>query len=162
MPLTNQVYGLQPYGFPHSDISGSLPVCGSPELFAAYHVFLRLRKPRHPPFALLIFLALCESYFTRFAYFEIVVRLSLRKNSYSLQTNLISIFSFFKPLNLSQYFQRTAAASQLRPLYNTKDIMESTRRIKFLVTRNPERRQVPAPKRRCSSHTFRYGYLVTT
>ena len=66
------VYGLQPYGFPHSDISGSLPVCGSPELFAAYHVFPRLRKPRHPPFALLIFLALVNS-FTRFAYSEIAV-----------------------------------------------------------------------------------------
>ena len=37
-----RVYGLQPYRFPDSDISGSLPVCKSPELFAAYHVFLRL------------------------------------------------------------------------------------------------------------------------
>ena len=40
-------------GFPHSDISGSLVVCTSPELFAAYHVFLRLPVPRHPPCALL-------------------------------------------------------------------------------------------------------------
>ena len=39
-------------GFPHSDIHGSLPVCGSPWLFAAYHVFLRLSVPRHPPCAL--------------------------------------------------------------------------------------------------------------
>ena len=50
------VTGLQPAGFPHSDISGSVPVCRSPELFAAYHVLPRLRKPRHPPFALLLFL----------------------------------------------------------------------------------------------------------
>ena len=50
------VTGLQPAGLPHSDISGSVPVCGSPELFAAYHVLLRLRKPRHPPFALVLFL----------------------------------------------------------------------------------------------------------
>ena len=28
------------------------PVCGSPWLFAAYHVFLRLSVPRHPPCAL--------------------------------------------------------------------------------------------------------------
>ena len=48
--------GLQPDGLPHSDISGSIPVCRSPELFAAYHVLLRLRKPRHPPFALVLFL----------------------------------------------------------------------------------------------------------
>ncbi len=50
------VTGLQPAGFPHSDISGSIPVCRSPELFAAYHVLHRLRKPRHPPFALVLFL----------------------------------------------------------------------------------------------------------
>ena len=52
------VPGLQPGGFPHSDISGSIPVCRSPELFAAYHVLLHFRKPRHPPFALLLFLVL--------------------------------------------------------------------------------------------------------
>ena len=52
------VPGLQPGGFPHSDISGSIPVCKYPELFAAYHVLRRLQKPRHPPFALLLFLVL--------------------------------------------------------------------------------------------------------
>ena len=40
--LNNKVTGLQPAGLPHSDISGSIPVCRSPELFAAYHVFRRL------------------------------------------------------------------------------------------------------------------------
>ena len=39
-------------GFPHSDISGSLDMCSSPKLFAAYHVFHRLSVPRHPPCAL--------------------------------------------------------------------------------------------------------------
>ena len=39
-------------GFPHSDICGSQPVCGSPQLFAAYCVFHRLLVPRHPPCAL--------------------------------------------------------------------------------------------------------------
>ena len=39
-------------GFPHSDTCGSLGVCPSPQLFAAYHVFLRLLVPRHPPCAL--------------------------------------------------------------------------------------------------------------
>ena len=38
--------------FPHSDISGSLDICSSPKLFAAYHVFHRLLVPRHPPYAL--------------------------------------------------------------------------------------------------------------
>ena len=40
-------------GFPHSDICGSLDICSSPQLFAAYHVFRRLLVPRHPPCALL-------------------------------------------------------------------------------------------------------------
>ena len=39
-------------GFPHSDISGSLDMCSSPKLFAAYHVFHRLPVPRHSPCAL--------------------------------------------------------------------------------------------------------------
>ena len=44
--------GVFPAGFPHSDISGSLLICSSPKLFAAYHVFHRLLVPRHPPCAL--------------------------------------------------------------------------------------------------------------
>ena len=38
---------------PHSDICGSMNICFSPQLFAAYHVFHRLLVPRHPPCALL-------------------------------------------------------------------------------------------------------------
>ena len=44
--------GVCPGGFPHSEISGSLDICSSPKLFAAYHVFHRLLVPRHPPCAL--------------------------------------------------------------------------------------------------------------
>ena len=40
-------------GFPHSDICGLSLMCSSPQLFAAYHVFLRLLVPRHPPCALI-------------------------------------------------------------------------------------------------------------
>ena len=40
-------------GFPHSEIHGSRDICSSPWLFAAYHVFLRLSVPRHPPCALI-------------------------------------------------------------------------------------------------------------
>ena len=39
--------------FPHSEISGSMDICSSPKLFAAYHVFHRLLVPRHPPCALI-------------------------------------------------------------------------------------------------------------
>ena len=44
--------GINRGGFPHSEISGSTPVCGSPKLIAACHVLHRLLAPRHPPYAL--------------------------------------------------------------------------------------------------------------
>ncbi len=44
--------GIDRGGFPHSEISGSTPVCGSPKLIAACHVLHRLLAPRHPPYAL--------------------------------------------------------------------------------------------------------------
>ena len=47
-----RIHGVCPCGFPHSEIRGSLDICSSPRLFAAYHVFLRLSVPRHPPCAL--------------------------------------------------------------------------------------------------------------
>ena len=46
------VRGFCPRGFPHSEISGSMPACGSPRLIAACHVLHRLLLPRHPPCAL--------------------------------------------------------------------------------------------------------------
>ena len=44
--------GINLSGLPHSEILGSKPVCGSPKLFAAYHVLHRLLAPRHSPYAL--------------------------------------------------------------------------------------------------------------
>ena len=44
--------GVCPAGFPHSEIIGSMNICFSPMLIAAYHVFRRLLVPRHPPCAL--------------------------------------------------------------------------------------------------------------
>ena len=38
--------------FPHSDICGLMDICSYPQLFAAYHVLLRLLVPRHSPYAL--------------------------------------------------------------------------------------------------------------
>ena len=52
LPVQCTVTELSSAGFPHSDICGSLLMCSSPQLFAAYHVFLRLLVPRHPPCAL--------------------------------------------------------------------------------------------------------------
>ena len=55
-PPPKRVTGLQPAGLPHSEIFGSIVICTSPKLIAAYHVLLRLREPRHPPCALTYFL----------------------------------------------------------------------------------------------------------
>ena len=49
--LTRDV-GIAPDGLPHSDIRVSKGICPSSRLFAACHVLLRLREPRHPPCAL--------------------------------------------------------------------------------------------------------------
>ena len=43
---------VTPFGFPHSDIPGSLITSISPRLFAGSHVLLLLLVPRHPPHAL--------------------------------------------------------------------------------------------------------------
>lgn len=44
--------GINLDGFPHSEISGSMTVCVSPKLIAAYRVLHRFPEPRHPPCAL--------------------------------------------------------------------------------------------------------------
>ena len=41
-------------GLPHSDIRASTGICPYTRLFAACHVLLRLREPRHPSCALLL------------------------------------------------------------------------------------------------------------
>ena len=58
-PLPSRTYvfstgysGINQSGFPHSEIPGSKPACGSPRLIAACHVLHRLLAPRHPPYAL--------------------------------------------------------------------------------------------------------------
>ena len=49
---------MTPTGFAHSEIHGSKGKCPSPWLIAAYHVLHRLPVPRHPPYALKIFIFL--------------------------------------------------------------------------------------------------------
>ena len=54
----NWVIHLQCTGLPHSEIFGSIDVCSSPKLIAAYHVLPRLQEPRHPPYALILLIVL--------------------------------------------------------------------------------------------------------
>ena len=46
------VWRVYLHGFPHSEIPGSKPACGSPRLIAAGRVLHRRLLPRHPPCAL--------------------------------------------------------------------------------------------------------------
>ena len=60
-----RVLGLLPSGLSHSEILGSILVCKSPRLIAAYHVFLRLQEPRHSPYALIYFLTTSHTAYSR-------------------------------------------------------------------------------------------------
>ena len=73
---------LQHARLPHSEITGSIPVCSSPVLIAAYHVLHRLQKPRHPPFALVTF--------SLFVFFEWITR-----------TLCLHLFSFTRCLEIA-------------------------------------------------------------
>ena len=80
-------------GFPHSDTPGSLDICSSPRLFAAYHVLLRLLVPRHPPYALfcMTFLACIALHAPVFC-----LSLSLRQLSRCLDVSLSLLYAVFK------------------------------------------------------------------
>ena len=56
-------------GFPHSEIHGSMDICSLPWLIAAYHVFLRLLVPRHPPCALFCLTSSMHSVASLFVHF---------------------------------------------------------------------------------------------
>ena len=88
------VTGLQPAGLPHSDTHGSSHACRSPCIFAACRVLLRLRKPRHPPSALVTS--------------TLVFRHSGSSPSLPVKSSLLRkdfLASFSLPRYLSQYCQ---------------------------------------------------------
>ena len=106
-PAYAHLYGvidLPSIGLPHSEIRGSMDICSSPWLIAAYHVLLRLQEPRHPPCALLYFLGLdttgiatfVSRRFLRTLFLEIVLYSFLQyvKDLYFVENN------GFEPLTL--------------------------------------------------------------
>ena len=46
------LHGSSPWGFPHSEICGSMLIYSSPQLIAVNRVLHRLLMPRHSPYAL--------------------------------------------------------------------------------------------------------------
>ena len=138
------VTGLQPAGLPHSDTRGSSHACRSPRIFAACRVLHRFRKPRHPPSAISNFF--CESNDFRLAF----VKLYLKKRP-------ISYASCFNLVRFSLIIVNELPPSRARAPY-----MSKTEETIYKYQIKSESGCRSAPKRRCSSHTFRYGYLVTT
>ena len=63
---------------------------------------------------------------------------------------------FFARLPLFSLFQKTDAAYK-KTGYKIRLLKKQEPKMKSL-----QRSQDPSPERRCSSRTFRYGYLVTT
>ena len=97
-----RVLYLQYSGLPHSDICGSHRVCQSPQLFAAYHVLLRLWEPQASPirpyFAYCTFMRrintaqLCFLYFSTFW-----IYLNMSMNLWRIATdNHISSFAWWR------------------------------------------------------------------
>ena len=80
-------------------------ICTSPQLFAAYHVFLRLLKPRHPPSALIYFLLyLCNIFFlTVFTLYIITI---------------LFVFIITSTVGLFIVNCQSLIDNQQRPLYN--------------------------------------------
>ena len=107
------VTGLQPVGFPHSEISGSIPVCKSPELIAAYHVLLRFRKPRHPPFALVLFLVLVNHMRLLTSHITLAYEIAVPLNEKIHLLRLIISFNFTS-LSLSVFSKNQNVHLQLR------------------------------------------------
>ena len=141
--LTMSVTGLQPAGLPHSEITGSIPVCSSPVLIAAYHVLHRLQKPRHPPFALVTFSLYDFSnhgpMFTHLSYLLVALKLQSTQlddrlsivNCYRL--NLISNFtslSFLKLVNELRALRCANRYMSKRPFYCTRTrALQSTAKL---------------------------------
>ena len=90
------VTGVCPVGFPHSDIHGSMPACGSPWLFAAYRVLLRQSVPRHPPCALICLISSPKRPFIRATYSLSLPAFALRFRSFVPPRNPLAFACSFR------------------------------------------------------------------
>ena len=155
--------GVFPAGFPHSDISGSLLICSSPKLFAAYHVFLRLLVPRHPPCALdcLISSKYVAWYFSKFVQQELVWFVNSCSWFFYVYTEKSRIFSdvlifkiILKSLSLLyEVFKLLSGLSTIRKLSLLNSLMIAAfsgdvyiwKQTSFAVLANPAATCFPMP-----------------
>ena len=117
--------GIPLIEFPHSDTCGSMLICSSPQLFAAYRVLLRLPMPRHSPCTLysLNFVRNANLFWRMvFLPFSIVVILpnfNHRLTCFCRFVSLLSRFAFFSPfcfIQFSRYIWWAQVGSNHRPL----------------------------------------------
>ena len=101
-----------------------------------------------------------------FAYEIAVPNSQLEKNSriiYKLQTDFLFYLYLLFSLNVVNELSRSHGCVRRIPKKTELLILELYLSRSFLpLHSNRELVSVLTPKRRCSSHTFRYGYLVTT
>ena len=102
------VLRFYPSGFPHSEIPGSMPACGSPRLIAACHVLHRLLLPRHSPCAL-------SSLTIKFTRHTAVARATHRKRygPLPLYRNRFQSFKVSRSLGLQGFRLETLKLSNL-------------------------------------------------
>jgi hypothetical protein len=98
--------GINQSGFPHSDIPGSKPACGSPRLIAACHVLHRLLAPRHSPYALSS-LTKCSRHLTASMWSK-----NYRLQSIQLSKSRDSLFAFRKTLGPPRALVRLACRAE--------------------------------------------------
>ncbi len=76
-------------GLPHSDICGSKPARGSPQLFAACYVLRRLLVPRHPPNALIaLTLTMHRNHLYNLSHIRLFPHASCKYVTYIFKTHL--------------------------------------------------------------------------
>ena len=69
------ILALQASGFPHSEISGSLPTYGSPKHIAVRRVLHRLQLPRHSPCALIFLTFYSIIHFSKTFFINLVFKI---------------------------------------------------------------------------------------
>ena len=156
---------LQHGGLPHSGTCGSVRACQSPQLFAACRALLRLREPRHSPCALVYFRSILQSRPNS-------LDRDIRFFACSRQALPRCLLCFFK--NVKDRALRCGEVAESGAASPTTALRRSARAGdpralrhggcsgKNVFDRQAQRAPQCAPERRCSSRTFRYGYLVTT
>ena len=155
---------LQHSGLPHSGACGSTRACQSPQLFAACRALLRLREPRHSPCALSYFRSIvCPEPFLALA----LAILACSRQALPRSPALLLIRTSKIVFPLREVAESGAASPTVpsRKPAHAGDPRALRHRgcsgSKCVQTADAARAH-RAPERRCSSRTFRYGYLVTT